>query len=154
MKTSLRRVLELLVVATTLLGCRPASSPPPAPASSCAIDIPGPPLDAGGRADGLYAVQTDTLGHAPLVRLTSMTWESRGSGPDGKHWEHLTVAADDAERLHAYTASAQARDVAMVLDGQVIARHKVRSTIDRELQVSCCDSRVCDRWEALMGVRQ
>jgi hypothetical protein len=39
----------------------------------------------------------------------------------------------------------------MVLDGEVIARHKVRTVIDHELQVSCCDARVCDRWEALLG---
>ena len=114
---SLRPALCAFVLAS--LGACQSASPPatsaPSTSSSCALELPGPPLDAQGRADGLYTVQHDQLGATPLVRLTAMRWDARGADVDsGKRWERVTVAPEDAARLHAYTAGADREDVAMV----------------------------------------
>jgi hypothetical protein len=146
--------MTALLFAALAAGCSRPSSMPAAPSevSWCAFEGEAP-LDVAGRADGVYAIEDGHLA-ARLARFEGMIWEKSGvDAPSGKRWVLLRLGAD-AENVERYTAGPALRKIAVVVGGRVAAQHKVRTAItSAEMQVSCCDSRACDAWEARLKGR-
>jgi len=113
-------------------------------------------LDVSGRADGLYGVVDDRVAVAPMAHFERMV--RTGSGVDarsGKRWIGVRLADDEARALRGFSATPEGRGMAVVVGGQLASTHKIRQTIESaELQVSCCDPRACDRWEALLAAER
>jgi preprotein translocase subunit SecD len=147
-KTRWRAVIPLLLL---LLGCHRAEPS----SATCALNDDGRPLDVSGRVDGLYGVVDDHAGATPLARFEHVTRTGGGvEAQSGKRWIGLHLAGDEAHALQEFTASPAGRGIAVVVGGEVACRHKVRQAItSADLQVSCCDARACDRWEALLASR-
>jgi hypothetical protein len=120
--------------------------------SSCALPD-GRTLDVAGRADGIYGVVGDQVGAAPLAHIERAQRTSEGvDATSGKRWIGVRLADDDARAVRDFTATPEGRGIAVVVGGEVACRHKIREPIlSRDIQVSCCDARACDRWVALLG---
>jgi preprotein translocase subunit SecD len=148
-----RRIVRLAALLLLLLSCQRGEAP--TSSSTCALNDDGGVLDVSGRIDGLYGVVDDRVGATPMARFERMT--RTGSGVDaqsGKRWIGLHLADPEARAVEDFTASPPGRGIAVVVGGQVACRHKIRQTITTaDMQVSCCDPRACDRWEALLASR-
>jgi hypothetical protein len=123
------------------------------PGASCSLGDDGPPLDVSGRADGLYGVEGRSVGQGPLAVFERMRLQDTGSDPrSGKRWVHVHLSTEDAAALERFTSGPPPRGIAVVVDGRLASVHKVRSVLGSpELQVSCCDARACDRWQARLA---
>jgi hypothetical protein len=142
--------LALLLPLLAACASSPKAPPPAAPeTTSCALDANGPALDVAGHADGIYGVIDNKLEPTPLARFETMRLEESGAEPDsGKRWLHIQVGDADAPGLRSFTAGAPPRDIAVIVDGHLAARHRVKTALtSAQLQVSCCDPRACDAWE-------
>jgi hypothetical protein len=84
-----------------------------------------------------------------------MTWENSGvDATSGKRWIHLRLSDTDAAALGRFTAGLPPRGIAVVVDGRLACRHKVKAALTApELQVSCCDARACAVWEQKLRAR-
>jgi preprotein translocase subunit SecD len=133
-----------------LLGCRRAE---PESTTTCARTDDGGVLDVSGRADGLYGVVADRVDATPIAHFDHMVRTGSGvDAPSGKRWIGVRLAADDARALTDFTATPEGRGMAVIVNGEVASKHKIRQRIESaDLQVSCCDPRACDRWEALLA---
>ena len=135
-----------------LLGChgQPATSE-----AQCALNDDGGVLDVSGRVDGLYGIVDDRVGAAPIAHFDRIV--RTGAGVDaqsGKRWIGVHLADDEARALRDFTATPRGRGMAVVVGGAVAVKHKIRqSLMSADMQVSCCDPRSCERWEALLGTR-
>jgi len=123
--------------------------------ASCAITDDGGVLDVRGLADGIYGVIDDRVISTPLARFDRM--HRTGGGTDtrsGKRWVGVRLDEVEGQQLREFTSVSSGRSIAVLVGGEVASRHKVRATITGgEAQVSCCNRRACDRWEALLGAR-
>ncbi len=146
------RILQVAALLLVLLGCHRAEPT----ASTCALAADGGVLDVSGRADGLYGVVEDRVAATPLAHLDRMV--RTGSGVDaqsGKRWVGVRLPDDEARALKDFTATPDGRGMAVVVSGQIASRHKIRQSLESaEMQVSCCDPRACDRWEALLAANR
>jgi preprotein translocase subunit SecD len=144
-----RRFARLAALCFALLGCHRAA---PTSSSSCAPTDDGSVLDVSGCVDGLYGVVDDRAGATPIARFDRMV--RTGSGVDaqsGKRWIGVRLADDEARALREFTAAPQGRGMAVVVGGEVASKHKIRQRIQSDaVQVSCCDPRACERWEAVL----
>jgi hypothetical protein len=143
------RILRVAALLVVLLGCHRAGPT----ASTCALTADGGVLDVSGRPDGLYGVVEDRVAAMPMGHFERMV--RTGSGVDaqsGKRWIGVRLADDEARALKDFTVTPEGRGMAVVVSGQVACRHKIRQRIESaDLQVSCCDPKACDRWEALLA---
>ena len=144
-----RRILGLAALLLVLLGCHRAEPS----ASTCALTADGGMLDVSGRADGLYGIVDDAVAATPIAHFERMVRTGAGVDPQcGKRWVGVRLAEEEARALKDFTATPEGRGMAVVVSGQVASRHKIRQSIESaELQVSCCDPKACDRWEALLA---
>jgi len=147
----LRRVLLLLsfvVVGAPLVGCHQAS----AAGESCTL-ADGTKLEVGGREDGLFGVVGTRVDDLPIAHFHRMQKLSNGVDPSsGKRWIRLRLDEAEGEALRRFTAGAGERSIAVVVAGELACHHKIRAALEtNDLQVSCCDPRACDRWEALLA---
>jgi preprotein translocase subunit SecD len=145
-----RRILRLVALSLLLLGCRRAE---PESSTTCARTDDGGVLDVSGRPDGLYGVVDDRVGATPMAHFDRMV--RTGSGVDarsGKRWVGVHLADDEARALMDFTATPEGRGMAVVVEGEVASKHKIRQRIESaDVQVSCCNPSACDRWETLLA---
>jgi hypothetical protein len=143
------RILRLAAIALFLLGCHHGDASPPV----CGLNDDGGALDVAGRVDGLYGVVDGHLAAAPIAHFERMARTGSGIGAqDGKKWVGVHLASDEARAVQEFTASPQGRGFVGVVGGAVVLRHKVRTPItSANAQVSCCNPRYCERWEALLA---
>jgi preprotein translocase subunit SecD len=146
------RIERLAAISLLLLDCHRGEQ---ASTTTCALGDDGGTLDVSGRADGLYGIVDDRAGAAPIARVDQMVRTGSGvEAQSGKRWIGVHLADEQARALVEFTANPQGRGIAVVVGGQVACRHKVRQAITSgDVQVSCCDPRACDRWEALLAAR-
>jgi hypothetical protein len=140
------RWLTLIFVALFLSSCRDGARQ-----ASCALGD-GRVLDASHRDDGFYGVRGEHVEEAPLARFDHMTKLSEGVDVDsGKRWIRFRLTEEDARAVHEFTADLRDRSVAVVVGGEVACHHKLRDPVlGSDVQVSCCNPRACDRWNALL----
>lgn len=139
-------------------GCKKADPSPSGASSSsgasCGLGEDGGALDVAGRRDGVYGVRADRVDDAPLVHFEQTV--KLGAGVDaasGKRWIRMRLAADDARSVRDFTAApAPDKKIAVVAGGELASVHKIRQAItSEEVQLSCCNPRACDRWEAALA---
>lgn len=146
-----RRSLRPSLLALALVGGVGACTAGPE-APTCALPD-GRVFDIAGRGDGLYGVEGDRVGDTPLASFEGMVRTDDGvDAESGKPWIAVRLSPADAERLHAWSAEPEGKSIAVVADGALASRHKLRATLEgRDFQVSCCDPRACARWRTLLA---
>jgi hypothetical protein len=157
---SLSRLTLLLLVLTLVpgpLGCREqpgtaGAAADPGGGASCSV-APAVALAVAGRADGIYGVENLIVRPEPLVRFEEVTLTGSGvEATSHKPWLHLRLAERGARAMALFTAAPAGRSIAVVVQGEVAAHHKIRQPITTsELQVSCCNPKGCERWKKRLG---
>lgn len=142
------RLLTTCLLGVVLASCDTA----PAPSAACTLPD-GRVLDVAGRLDGIYGVEADVVGAAPLAHFDrSVRLEDGVDAESGKRWVKLRLAEGEADAFRAFTTQSSGRSIAVVVDGEVACQHKVRAAITSdEIQVSCCNPRACEKWQALVS---
>ena len=145
-----RSWLLAAVAGLVLLGGCGASRPAATGAAFCTADG-APTPDVAGRADGVYGVVDGRAGPQPLARFDRIVRTGEGVDPQsGKPWLRFRLGEDEARAIEEFTRVPAGRAIAVVVGGQVASLHKVKVPIrTRDLQLSCCNPRACDRWKAL-----
>ncbi len=147
MKRLLRAIALLLALVVSLGGCSHSTA-----REGCALDD-GTTLDVSGRPNGLFGIEGDRVGDAPLAHFERM--EKTATGVDassGKRWIQIHLAPDEGRALASFTRAPGTRGIAVVVDGQLACRHKIRTALEsNDLQLSCCDPSACARWDALLA---
>lgn len=154
-------VLGSLLVVVAAVGflslptCHRSDTSGAAASESCAITDDGGVLDVGKRTDGIYGVVDDRLGDEPLSRFDRLA--KTGEGIDtqsGKRWIRIRLAHEETEALRRFTETPTNKRMAVVIGREIASTHKVKAAITSdELQVSCCNPRACDRWNAILDQR-
>jgi preprotein translocase subunit SecD len=68
------------------------------------------------------------------------------SQPDGRIRLQVALAAEEIPTLETFTRRHVGGRAAIILDGEIVTVHKVRSVIpDGRLQISRCSDRACER---------
>ena len=156
MKRWIRRIAALLggVTFIALLGgaCTELG-PPPSAGESCALTEDGGVLDVRGRANGLYGVQNDVVAEKPFATIADITRTGAGVDPaSGKRWIGMKLSDPKTADFVTFTSAPAGRSLALVVDGQVASKHRVRVPITSgRVQVSCCNPSACDTWERQLG---
>jgi hypothetical protein len=119
----------------------------PAPSSTCSVPS-AVSLAIENRADGVFGVDGERVGGAPLVKFDAMVRTSEGiDAESGKQWLRFHLRDGAARALHDFTASPEGRSIVVVVGGQAAAHHKIRQPVEGpDFQVSCCNQAACDRW--------
>lgn len=136
-----------LALGVTLAACGSKEEP-----AACTIDD-GPPLDASGRADGIYGVLDGKLAPAPIAPFEAMSLTGTGADAEsGKRWVGVHLRDAEAKALRDFMSGPKPRGIAVVVAGKVASAHKVREALTgSDAQVSCCDPKACDRWLEILG---
>ena len=145
-------------IALALGACRRSGEATPSSGESCTIETgDGGVLDVTGRADGVYGIEDDHLGATPLVRFENISKTGEGvDAKSGRRWLAMHLADADARTLRDFTAGVTGapplKRIAVVAGGELASVHKVRTTItSSDLQLSCCNPKACDRWNAILS---
>jgi hypothetical protein len=148
------RFARAIAIALLLCACRKPQPTDLPGADSCGITEEGGTFDVAGRTDGLYAVRDNRLGATPLATFEHIVRVTDGiDATSGKRWIRMHLAEDDARAVRDFTMEdTNKKKVAVVAGGEVASVHKVREPVaSAEVQVSCCNPRACDRWNALLA---
>jgi hypothetical protein len=87
-----------------------------------------------------------TIDAADFVPLILERRPEAVTQPDGRIRLQIALAREQVEPLAAFTRKHVGGRAAVVLDGQIITVHKVRTVIDDgHLQISRCTDRACER---------
>lgn len=134
-------------------GCRKADAPASTDSASCDVTDDGVVLNVTGRGDGIYGVRANHVEDVPLARFERATRISEGvEATSGKRWIQIRLGEEDGRALVDFTANPADKLIAVVAGGEVSSVHKIRQPItSREMQISCCNPRACDRWNALLA---
>ena len=119
--------------------------------ATCTADN-GPTLDVTGRSDGIYGVVDDHVDNEPLVPASLMRLTETGvDSQSSKQWLRVAVPEETARPMLDFTQSPTGKSIAVVLNGELASRHKIRQPLTSgSIQVNCCDPKACERWKALL----
>jgi hypothetical protein len=112
----------------------------PAPEGTMAVPFHSLFLEADER--GLQ-VLIDTTAFVPLLLDLSPKAEQQA---EGKQRLLLSLTPEASELLKSFTAERVGETVAIVIDGQVVTRHRVRTVLTSgQLQISWCGPDACEQ---------
>jgi len=144
-------VVFLIAAAFALAAC---AKPLTRASESCGITDDGGTYDTTGRPDGIYEVRDDRLASTPLTSFDRIVRTGDGIDPKtGKRWIRLRLASPEASALRDFTATAiDSKKIAVLASGEIASIHRVRQPLtSADVQVSCCNPRACDRWDAILA---
>ena len=88
-------------------------------------------------------VTVETSSYVPLILATAPEHTTQD---DGRILISVALAPQHIQTLAAFTRSRLGQRVALVLDGEVMSTHKVRTAIEGgRLQITRCDAHACQR---------